>query len=219
MNLLRNALSMAALSIAALMGTSTAALAESYRVDANSTSNVELRICEAAVRVSVRGDGDTDLDFTIRNNRGETVHSDFDTTDITYATLRPRSSGCETFDLQIQNIGSVYNMVNVTFETVERGSSSASAKGGDNDGRNRDIAIRNRSGETLRYIRWSKDTDTSYGDDRLGSGVLANGQDWNVTVGDGTGACIFDFVAETASGRTIAQNDIDVCSVSYVTFD
>ncbi|WP_147367043.1 hypothetical protein [Aurantiacibacter zhengii] len=188
---------------------------DSYRVDANSTHRVDLSICSLQVIVRVSGDGDTDLDFVIRNSRGETVHSDYDLTDQTSATLSRRNGvSCETFELETSNLGNVYNLFTVQLEDVVRDTAVRST----GDGNNRDISIQNRTGQTITYLYWSNVGADGWGDDKLGSGILANGQDWNVTVDDGSGACRFDFRARLADGRDLEQRNVDVCSVFVVQF-
>lgn len=305
----------AAGAVAALACASPAfAQSESYRIDANSSSTISLNICSPQVRLSVHGDGDTDLDFTVTDSSGNIVHSDYDTTDITYATLNRRSDvQCENFDLEIQNLGDVYNMAEVTLETLSSGGSSGgstrsyransdstsrigleicgpatrvqvrgdgdtdldfriydpsgnevasdyattdtmdtvispsgsgcatysmevvnlgdvynmytvtlSSSGavlGSQDGKNRNVSIHNETGDTITYLYWSNTGATGWGDDRLGSGVLANGQNWNVTVDDASGACMFDFKAKLSGGREIERRGINVCSTYVITFD
>lgn len=190
---------------------------DSYRVDANSTHKVDLSICSPEVLVDIRGDGDTDLDFVIRNAQGDIVHSDYDLTDQTSATLRRSSgAGCESFELTTTNLGDVYNLYTVQLEDV-RQDRTVTARGSA-DSYNRDISIQNRTGQTIMYLYWSNVAATGWGDDKLGSGVLADMQDWNVTVDDGSGACRFDFMARLADGRELEQRNVDVCSVYVVQF-
>ncbi|WP_162627639.1 hypothetical protein [Erythrobacter sp. KY5] len=82
-----------------------------YTADANASLKVNLPVC-GATRLEVRGDGDTDLDFTINDEAGNVVHSDFDTSDVTFVLLSP-SQECETFALEVDNLGDVYNVFTV----------------------------------------------------------------------------------------------------------
>lgn len=194
---------------------------ESYRVDANATHRVDMSICSPQVQIIVRGDGDTDLDFVIRNSRGEIVHSDYGLTDQTNAMLYRRSGvECESFELTTSNLGAVYNLYTVQLEDVvqDRAAVPAAPVLGSGDNFNRNIAIQNRTGQTIMYLYWSNVAASGWGDDRLGSGVLANMQDWNVTVDDGSGACRFDFMARLADGRELEQRNINVCAVYVVQF-
>jgi TIR domain len=87
------------------------------------------------------------------------------------------------------------------------------------DALNRDITMTNQSGETIMYLYWSNTNQQNWGDDRLGSSVLPNGQQWFVTVTDGSDACEFDIMGVTASGRQIEHRAANVCSLSEVIFN
>ncbi len=84
---------------------------------------------------------------------------------------------------------------------------------------NRDVSLVNASGEVIMYLYWSNTNQQSWGEDRLGSGTLAAGQRWFVTIEDGSDACNFDIKAVTASGREIQHAAVNVCAVSEVTFN
>ena len=58
-------------------------------------------------QVSVRGDGDTDLDLYVYDEYGNLVCRDTDSTDQTYCGWTPAWTG--TFRIKIENLGSVYN--------------------------------------------------------------------------------------------------------------
>lgn len=92
----------------------------SLRVDAKANTTYELSICSQTVDLEIRGDGDTDLDFWITDPNGRQVHSDMDSTDITFATVHSgRAAGtCAPFSLRIRNYGDVYN--NVTVKLTDR---------------------------------------------------------------------------------------------------
>ncbi len=90
---------------------------------------------------------------------------------------------------------------------------------GPGDGLNRDVSLINKSGETIMFLYWSNVDEEYWGDDRLGSDILADGDSWYVTVADNTGACAFDMLGVTASGREIVRPGVNVCSVYEVTFD
>lgn len=95
----------------------------------------------------------------------------------------------------------------------------APAPGPQVDAYNRDVTLFNQSGETIMYLFWSNSSVESWGDDRLGSGVMPNGQQRFVTITDGTTACSFDLMGVTASGRQIEHRAVNVCSVSEVYFN
>lgn len=83
----------------------------SYRAEANGSIRVGLPVC-GATRLEVRGDGDTDLDFTVTDEAGNPVHADADLSDATYATLTPPGE-CENYELRVDNLGGVFNQFSV----------------------------------------------------------------------------------------------------------
>lgn len=84
---------------------------------------------------------------------------------------------------------------------------------------NRDVRLVNQTGDTIMYVYWSDTSQSNWGNDRLGSDVLASGSYWDVTVDDGSGACEYDMMAVTAAQRQIVHNAVNVCSVSSVVFN
>ncbi len=197
---------------------------DSYRVSANDNTSITMNVCSPRVRLNVRGDGDTDLDFVVRNSSGTIVHSDYDTTDRTEAVLNRRSGvNCEDFTLRVNNLGSVYNLFTVQLEDLRSSGATqtrnSAGSRGSNDSYNRNVTIRNRTGQTITYLYWSNTAASNWGSDQLGSGVLGAGQDWRVEVDDGSGACTFDFKARLSSGREIERRDIDVCAVFNIDFN
>jgi hypothetical protein len=88
----------------------------SYRVEAHSVFSVDLNLCAAPVVIDVRGDGDTDVDFTIYDENGRQVYQDIDLDDITTATLSPnvRNGNCVIYRMELNNLGNVWNQVQVT---------------------------------------------------------------------------------------------------------
>jgi hypothetical protein len=58
-------------------------------------------------RVTVRGDGDTDLDLYIYDENGNLIAKDDDTLDVCLVSFTPRWSG--SFRIVIRNLGTVYN--------------------------------------------------------------------------------------------------------------
>ncbi len=89
---------------------------QKYIIQANQTQTVQFKACGTSAEVTVRGDGDTDLDFIIRNSDGATVHENDDLSDETNATLSGLLSDCETFDMEVANLGNVYNAYMVVIE-------------------------------------------------------------------------------------------------------
>ncbi|KQN35561.1 hypothetical protein ASG37_14555 [Sphingomonas sp. Leaf407] len=197
---------------------SAAASERSYRADANATRSVDLSLCTNRVYVKVKGDGDTDLDFTITDDRGNVVHRDFDSTDLTFVTLTPRiDGGCASYALKVQNRGSVYNNFVVTIE--DRGTTASTTTTAANTGQNRRIAIHNHTAEAFRKLYWSNTAETTFPTtNRLGTSPMNAGSNRNFDVNDGSGACHFDFKVETASGRSYTKSDINVCTESSIEF-
>ncbi|MBX3225717.1 MAG: hypothetical protein KIT84_30930 [Labilithrix sp.] len=60
-----------------------------------------------AVSVLVKGDGDTDLDCFLRDENGNVVARDVDSTDTCLLTMTPRWTGA--FRIEVRNNGGVYN--------------------------------------------------------------------------------------------------------------
>lgn len=91
---------------------------QKYIIQPSATETVSFRACGTSARVSARGDGDTDLDFIIRNADGGIVHEDEDTSDETSASLEGLLDDCETFEMEVANLGDVYNALMVVIEPV-----------------------------------------------------------------------------------------------------
>lgn len=87
------------------------------------------------------------------------------------------------------------------------------------DGYNRDVTLINQSGEVIMFFYWSNVDMDSWGPDQLGTEIMGDGQNWFVTVDDGSGACFFDFMAVTASERQIERRNVNVCSVYEIYFN
>lgn len=187
----------------------------SYRIDANSTKVIDLNLCSSAVRIKADGDNDTDLDYSIYDDDGRLVHSDNDSTDLTFATLRPRlSGGCVTYTMRVRNLGDVYNTMSL--EMQDQGGTATANTGG---GRNRMVAIHNHTAEAFTAIRFSNTADSDFGPNRMAEGEVQRARtNRTFDIDDGTGACRFDIQVTTSSGRKYMQRNIDVCAVSSVEF-
>lgn len=57
--------------------------------------------------VAIVGDGDTDLDLYIFDEKGQLVAKDIGVTDVGYCTWKPRRRG--TYRVEVRNLGTVYN--------------------------------------------------------------------------------------------------------------
>jgi hypothetical protein len=84
-----------------------------HRVDAFSTDvfHVVFYGGEDAV-VVVDGDGDTDLDLYVYDENGHLIGSDTDATDYCVVRFHPRWTG--PFRIEVRNLGSVYNVYDIT---------------------------------------------------------------------------------------------------------
>lgn len=195
---------------------SSAQSSNSYRVDANSRKEINLNLCSPSVLLTVRGDKDTDLDFAVRDQSGRIVHSDIDGTDWTAATLRPNvSAGCVDYTLEVSNLGPVYNLFSVSLRNAA--STNATTRGS-RGARDRNVSVHNHMAETITNLYWSNTADSEWGADRLGAGVMRATTNRRFDVSDGTGACRFNFMVKTISGREYTKRNIDVCSVSTIDF-
>ena len=85
------------------------------------------------------------------------------------------------------------------------------------DGYNRDVTLINQTGDTIMYLYWSNSNESNWGPAR--SVGLGDGQALPATVDDGSGACIFDFRAETAGGGEFERRNVNVCSVYEIYFN
>lgn len=83
---------------------------------------------------------------------------------------------------------------------------------------NRNVLIRNESGEAFREFYGSRATTDSWEENILGSSTVPNGEEVMIDFDDGTGECIFDLQAVTMSGREIEEYGIDICTATSVTF-
>jgi hypothetical protein len=87
--------------------------ASTTRVNARATDvyTIDFRGGEAA-RVTVRGDGDTDLDLYVYDEFGNLITKDDDNTDYCVASWTPRFTG--PFTVRVVNRGGVYNQYRIT---------------------------------------------------------------------------------------------------------
>lgn len=85
-------------------------------------------------------------------------------------------------------------------------------------GLNRNVIITNATGQTIWRFYGSRVTTNSWEEDILGSSILSNGDSININFDDGTGSCMFDMKAEFRDGSSKILNNVNVCSVTRVTF-
>lgn len=116
---------------AIMLSTAAQAAEQSYRIEANSESTIDINVCSSSVYLEANGDDDTDLDFWLYDNFGNVVHSDTDTTDITFYTISASGAGsgrCLPYRLRVQNLGNIYN--NMVLSLTDQGVSSSAGQTG-----------------------------------------------------------------------------------------
>lgn len=94
----------------------------------------------------------------------------------------------------------------------------ASQKEGSNDGRDRYVTIKNRTGWTMLHFFASDASTDDWEEDILGDDVLENRQNVRINIDDGSGACEYDFKAEFTNGEELTRFGVNVCEVSEYTF-
>lgn len=187
---------------------------ETYRVEANSTRNLDLRLCGREIEVKANGDGDTDLDFFLKNASGNVIFRDTDDTDLMIARVE-QTSGCANYKLNIVNLGNVYNRFTVSLRTLVQ---SAQPSGTSSDGRDRRVAIHNHTAEAFNNIYFSNTASGVWGPDRLGTSVMPARTNRTFNMDDNTGACRFDVKVITRSGQEYVRRNIDACTLSTLEF-
>ena len=108
-------------------------------------------------------------------------------------------------------ISAVVIAMSACMDTTNASSSNAAVA-------NRNVVISNATGRTIWRFYGSRVSTSSWEEDILGSRVLSNGDSVSIDFDDGTGACVFDMKAEFRDGSSIVQSDVNVCTVSRVTF-
>jgi hypothetical protein len=115
----------------AAMPSAARASEQTYRIEANASTTIDVNVCSSSVYLEANGDDDTDLDYWLYDNSGNLVHSDTDTTDITFYTISNSAAGggrCLPYRLQVQNLGNIYN--NMVLSLTDQGVSSSSGQTG-----------------------------------------------------------------------------------------
>jgi len=83
---------------------------------------------------------------------------------------------------------------------------------------NKNVQIVNNTGRTIWRFYGSPVTVNSWEEDILGSDVFPAGRTLNIDFSDGRTNCNYDMRAEFQDGTAIVKNNINVCSVSRVSF-
>ncbi|WP_265587597.1 hypothetical protein [Sphingomicrobium arenosum] len=197
---------------ASLIATPLAAREIAFRVEARTVHSYEIEICDPEVELIADGDDDTDLDYRITDSTGAVVHEDKGGTDRAAARLvNLKSAGCTAYDLEVTNLGNVFNLMKVTLGAPSGATSD--------DGRDRRVTFENKRDEAIYFLRWSRGEEPRWGEDRLGDEVIMGGGSWTGTVDDGGNACVYDFKIETASDEVVMRMDVDVCEARRIVID
>ncbi|WP_340107647.1 hypothetical protein [Pikeienuella sp. HZG-20] len=80
------------------------------------------------------------------------------------------------------------------------------------------VSIENMTGYSMVEFYGSNAGTTSWEEDVLGADVLPHGATVAVDFDDGTGHCIFDFLAVFEDGDEVMEENVDVCRVGTFTF-
>ncbi|MCK0120215.1 MAG: hypothetical protein ABJO29_05145 [Yoonia sp.] len=83
---------------------------------------------------------------------------------------------------------------------------------------NKVVTVSNNTGRTIWRFYGSPTTTNSWEEDILGSEVFPAGTSRNIDFADGRTSCGYDMRAEFQDGTSIVKNNIDVCTVSLVSF-
>lgn len=83
----------------------------------------------------------------------------------------------------------------------------------------RRVTVVNRTGVTMREFYASNTSRSDWEEDILGADMLRSGGSVRINIDDGSGACRFDVKAVFTDGDEVVQYNINVCSVSTITFD
>ena len=83
---------------------------------------------------------------------------------------------------------------------------------------NRDVTIVNSTSTAMIEFYASNTGTRDWQEDILGVDVLEVGESVDVTVDDGTGACMYDFMATFSDGATAQKGGINVCEISQFDF-
>jgi hypothetical protein len=78
----------------------------------------------------------------------------------------------------------------------------------------RRVRIINGTGTTVTRFHASNTSRRNWEEDILGSSVLPAGRSVMVNIDDGSGACMFDFRAVLANGRTVEAYGMNVCRIT-----
>lgn len=84
---------------------------------------------------------------------------------------------------------------------------------------NREVTIVNKTGYDIVEFYGSNKGTQSWEEDILGEYLLPHGESVTVEFDDGSGYCIFDFLAVFEDGDRVVQEGVDICKVGTFTFE
>jgi hypothetical protein len=88
-----------------------------------------------------------------------------------------------------------------------------------NDNRDRRVVVANEGNVTLDSVYATSCASRNWGEDLLGTQILAVGQSKMLTFDDGSGTCCFDLRAKFHNGVQRTNMNVDVCRISKWTVD
>ncbi len=81
------------------------------------------------------------------------------------------------------------------------------------------VTIVNKTGYTMEEFYGSNNGTEDWQEDILGEYALPQGESLEVDFDDGSGYCIFDFLAVFDNGETVKEENVNVCEVGTFTFE
>lgn len=83
----------------------------------------------------------------------------------------------------------------------------------------REVKIINKTGYAITEFYGSNSGTGNWEEDILGDDVLAHNSSVTINFDDGTGHCIFDFLAKFEDGDQLKEDGVDVCTTGEFTFE
>jgi uncharacterized protein (DUF2147 family) len=83
----------------------------------------------------------------------------------------------------------------------------------------RRVTIINNTGYTIVNFFGSNTGTTSWEEDILGNDVLPSGSSVVINFNDGTGYCMFDFLAIFDDGEQLIKEGVNICEISTFTYN
>lgn len=98
-------------------------------------------------------------------------------------------------------------------------SSLVTGLAGPADAADRHVRIINNTGYSIVAFHGSNKGTDSWEEDILGSSVLPSGSSVTVDFNDGTGYCVFDFLAVFSDGEELVRHGVNVCEIGSFTYN